>query len=130
MDSFLSGLPGFIWSVAGALVIFLSGAAYRKLRSWKSERDEIIEMKESLKRDHVQFLKLLEIQEVQNAALREILGELLGNEHERLVQQGHATPTEKECYEKRYNIYHSLGGNGTRTALYEDVMKMNSYPIS
>ena len=72
--------------------------------------------------------ELKEAQEPQNAALRELLGKELDKEHARLVAKGHASPSEKAALERLYKAYHGLGGNGTRTALYEDVLQMNSYP--
>lgn len=69
-----------------------------------------------------------EMQGPQNAALRELMGCKLDEEHARLVEQGYASPSEKMAFERKYKTYHGIGGNGTRTAHYEDVLKMNSYP--
>jgi len=124
VDAVMSVLP----TVASAAVIAVCGYAYRKLKGFRGEHVELVghlQESESLK-EEVKALKAA--QEPQNAALRELLGKELDKEHARLVAQGYASPAEKAAFERLYKAYHGLGGNGTRTALYEDVLKMNSYP--
>lgn len=128
MDQFLSGLSSFIWSLAGAAVLALCGYAAKKMKDWRSEHSELLAVKESFEQEHKDFEEFKAMQEVQNEALREILGDILDKEHARLVIQGYATPEEKEKYEKKYKPYHGLGGNGSRTSLYKDVMTMHSLP--
>lgn len=125
-------MVGFVMSilptVASAAVIAVCGYAYRRLKGFRGEHVELVghlkesdELKEQVK-------KLEGLQEAQNTALRELLGKELDKEHARLVAQGYASPAEKAAFERLYKAYHGLGGNGTRTALYEDVLAMNSYP--
>lgn len=126
VDAVMSILP----TIASAAVITVCGYAYRKLKGFRGEHVELVghlQESESLKAE-VKALKA--IQEPQNAALRELLGKELDKEHARLVAQGYASPAEKSAFERLYRAYHGLGGNGTRTALYEDVLAMNSYPPS
>ncbi len=127
-------MVGFVMSilptVASAAVIAVCGYAYRKLKGFRGEHVELVghlQESESLK---TQVKNLNDLQEAQNVALRELLGKELDKEHARLVAQGYASPAEKMAFERLYRAYHGLGGNGTRTALYEDVLKMNSYPPS
>ena len=127
-------MVGFVMSilptVASAAVIAVCGYAYRKLKGLRGEHVELVghlQESESLK---TQVKNLNDLQEAQNVALRELLGKELDKEHARLVAQGYASPAEKMAFERLYRAYHGLGGNGTRTALYEDVLKMNSYPPS
>lgn len=98
------------------------------MKGWRSEHSELLEVKEDFKQEHEDFKALKEMQENQNAALREILGDMLDKEHDRLVLQGYATTTEKEKFEKKYKPYHGLGGNGSRTSHFEDVMTMHTLP--
>lgn len=124
VDAVMSVLP----TVASAAVIAVCGYAYRKLKGFRGEHVELVghlQESESLK-EEVKALKAAQVP--QNAALRELLGKELDKEHARLVAQGYASPAEKAAFERLYKAYHGLGGNGTRTALYEDVLKMNSYP--
>ncbi len=125
-------MVGFVMSilptVASAAVIAVCGYAYRRLKGFRGEHVELVghlQESESLKE---QVKKLEDLQEAQNTALRELLGKELDKEHARLVAQGYASPAEKAAFERLYKAYHGLGGNGTRTALYEDVLAMNSYP--
>lgn len=126
VDAVMSILP----TVASAAVIAVSGYAYRKLKGFRGEHVDLVDHlheSESLKE---QVKNLEDLQEAQNVALRELLGKQLDKEHARLVAQGYASPAEKAAFERLYKAYHGLGGNGTRTALYEDVLAMNSYPPS
>lgn len=128
MEAFISGLIGLVWTLAGAAVIALCGYAAKKLKGWRSEHSELLEVKEDFKQEHEDFKALKEMQEVQNAALREILGDMLDKEHDRLVVQGYASTVEKERFEKKYKPYHGLGGNGSRTSHFDDVMTMHTLP--
>ena len=135
MEFFAAAAPGII---SGVVLLVVGGvigaagkglmAAYRKTRAVAHEHTDLVchlEESDEMKSE-LQMLKAL--QDAQNAALREILGDMLDKEHARLVKQGYATPAEKAAFERKYKAYHGLGGNGTRTALYEDVMQMKSYP--
>lgn len=126
VDAVMSILP----TIASAAVIGVSGYAYKKLEGFRGEHVDLVDHlheSESLKE---QVKNLEDLQEAQNVALREMLGRMLDKEHARLVAQGYASPAEKAAFERLYKAYHGLGGNGTRTALYEDVLAMNSYPPS
>ena len=121
-------MVGFVMSILPAAVIAVCGYAYRRLKGFRGEHVELVghlQESESLKE---QVKKLEDLQEAQNTALRELLGKELDKEHARLVAQGYASPAEKAAFERLYKAYHGLGGNGTRTALYEDGLAMNSYP--
>mgnify|MGYP003256490446 CR=1 FL=1 len=128
IEQFADAIMSILPTVASAAVIGVCGYAYNKLRGFRGEHVELVghlQESESLKS---QVKKLEDSQEAQNTALRELLGKELDKEHARLVAQGHASPDRKSAFERLYRAYHGLGGNGTRTALYEDVLKMNSYP--
>lgn len=63
------------------------------------------------------------------AAQRDGIRAILRNElivlHRGLVEeQGLCTLADKEYAERTYQAYHELGGNGTGTALYEDIMAL------
>lgn len=110
-------IVGGVLGAAGKAIV----AAYRKTRAVASEHTDLVSHLEESR-------EFREMQNAQNFALREILGDMLDKEHARLVAQGYASPDEKLKFERLYKAYHGLGGNGTRTALYEDVMQMKSYP--
>ena len=115
-------------TVASAAVIGVSGFAFKRLKGWHGEHTDLVDHLKEADSLKAQVKELKDAQEPQNVALRELLGKELDKEHARLVAQGYASPAEKAAFERLYKAYHGLGGNGTRTALYEDVLQMNSYP--
>ena len=48
----------------------------------------------------------------------------LREEGERYLKEGHCMTEHKHEYEKVYNAYHALGGNGTITALKDKVLQL------
>lgn len=128
MESLFSGVPGFIWSLAGTAVIALCGYAWRKLKGFRMEHTALLELKDDFAALCTSFEDLQQMQTVQNAGLRNVLRNLMVAEHARLVAQGYATADEKHNFEELYKAYHALGGNGSGTALYNDVMKMHTCP--
>lgn len=120
-----NAMPG----IASAAVLALCGAAYRKLHGFKTEHTGLVKHLEEYEANRAEAAELRSMQEAQNVALRELLGKELDREHARLVAQGYASPAEKAAFERLYKAYHGLGGNGTRTALYEDVLQMRAYKI-
>ena len=68
---------------------------------------------------------LVETNEAQKDGLRTILRNELIVMHRDLVEgRGWCTLADKEYAERTYQSYHELGGNGTGTALYEDIMAL------
>ena len=128
MESFIGVVVAILPTLASAAVLGVSGFAYKKLKGWHGEHTDLVSHLEEADSLKAQVKELKDAQEPQNAALRELLGKELDKEHARLVAQGYASPAEKAAFERLYKAYHGLGGNGTRTALYEDVLQMNSYP--
>ena len=128
MEGFISVVVGILPTLASAAVIGVSGFAYKKLKGWHGEHTDVVDHLKEAHSLKAQVKELKDAQEPQNAALRELLGKELDKEHARLVAQGYASPAEKAAFERLYKAYHGLGGNGTRTALYENVLQMNSYP--
>ena len=130
METVISTIWSIMPGLASAAVLALCGYAWKKLKGFKGEHSDLVnhlhDYEESRKEDE----ELRAMQEAQNFALREILGDMLDREHERLVKQGYASPEEKQRFERKYKAYHGLRGNGTRTAHFEDVMKMNAYPMT
>lgn len=129
MEEFIRVILSILTGVATTAVIAVCGYAYKKLKGFNGEHTELVHHLEEYEASREEQAELRVMQDAQNFALREILGDMLDKEHARLVQQGYAIPAEKRKFEKLYQAYHGLGGNGTRTALYEDVMQMKSYPI-
>lgn len=128
MDGFIGMVVAILPTVASAAVIGVSGFAFKRLKGWHGEHTDLVDHLKEADSLKAQVKELKDAQEPQNAALRELLGKELDKEHARLVAQGYASPAEKAAFERLYKAYHGLGGNGTRTALYEDVLQMNSYP--
>ena len=128
MEGFISVVVGILPTLASAAVIGVSGFAYKKLKGWHGEHTDLVDHLKEANSLKAQVKELKDAQEPQNAALRELLGKELDKEHARLVAEGYASPAEKAAFERLYKAYHGLGGNGTRTALYENVLQMNSYP--
>ena len=127
MDELIRAVLGALPTIASAAVIGVCGYAYRKLKGFRGEHGELVHHLEEYEAHREEEAELRAMQDAQNFALREILGDILDKEHARLVKQGCASPAEKKKFERLYMAYHGLGGNGTRTALYRDVMKMKSY---
>ena len=68
---------------------------------------------------------LVATNEAQKDGIRSILRNELVRLHRDLVEaQGWCTLEDKEYAERTYQSYHELGGNGTGTVLYEDIMKL------
>lgn len=128
MEGFIGMVVAILPTVASAAVIGVSGFAFKRLKGWHGEHTDLVDHLKEADSLKAQIKELKDAQEPQNAALRELLGKELDKEHARLVAQGYASPAEKAAFERLYKAYHGLGGNGTRTALYEDVLQMNSYP--
>lgn len=128
MEGFIGMVVAILPTVASAAVIGVSGFAFKRLKGWHGEHTDLVDHLKEAESLKAQVKELKDAQEPQNAALRELLGKELDKEHARLVAQGYASPAEKAAFERLYKAYHGLGGNGTRTALYEDVLQMNSYP--
>lgn len=137
MDALASATPNIISGVILLIIGGIFGAAgkaiataFKKGQTVAHEHTDLVchlEESEELK-SKVQSIE--DQQGPQNAVLRELMGSELDREHARLVAQGYASPAEKAAYERKYQAYHGIGGNGTRTALYEDVLQMNSYPTN
>lgn len=128
MEGFISVVFAVLPPLASTAVIAVSGYAFKKLKGRHREHTDLVAHLKEANDLKAEVKELKELQESQNAALRELLGKALDEEHARLVAQGCASPAEKASFERLYKAYHGLGGNGTRTALYEDVLQMNSYP--
>lgn len=128
MDELIRAVLQSLPTIASAAVIGVCGYAYKRLKGFRGEHNELVHHLEEYEQSREEAAELRAMQDAQNFALREILGDMLDKEHARLVKQGYASPTEKQKFERKYNAYHGLGGNGTRTALYEDVLEMKSYP--
>lgn len=128
MQAFIDFINSIMPTIASAAVIAVSGFVYKKAKGFRNEHVTLVSHLEESETLKEQVQELRNVQEPQNAALREILGDMLDKEHGRLVNQGYACPAEKTAFERKYKAYHGLGGNGTRTALYEDTLQMNSYP--
>lgn len=127
MDELIRAVLQSLPTIASAAVIGVCGYAYKRLKGFRGEHNELVHHLEEYEQSREEAAELRAMQDAQNFALREILGDMLDKEHARLVKQGYASPTEKLKFERKYNAYHGLGGNGTRTALYEDVLDMKSY---
>jgi len=57
--------------------------------------------------------------------MRSLLRNALMETHRRcVVEQGWCTVADKEVTERNYVAYHDLGGNGTGTRLYEEIMAL------
>lgn len=128
MEGFISVVFAVLPPLASTAAIAVSGYAFKKLKGWHGEHTDLVAHLKEANELKAEVKELKELQESQNAALRELLGKALDEENARLVAQGYASPAEKASFERLYKAYHGLGGNGTRTALYEDVLQMNSYP--
>ena len=127
MEQVITTVWNALPNIAATAVIALCGLAFKKLKGFKGEHTELVNHLKEYEESRAEAAELRGMQEAQNECLRELMGDLLDKEHARLVAQGFASPPEKQRFERKYEAYHKLGGNGTRTALYEDVLQMNSY---
>lgn len=62
--------------------------------------------------------------ELVKSALRALLRSELMRTHHQAVRDGHASTVDKEVMERTYQSYHRLGGNGTATNLYDEMMAL------
>jgi len=127
LDEFIRVVLQALPTIASGAVIGMCGFAYKKLKGFRGEHSDLVQHLEEYEAHRKEEDSLRAMQDAQNFALREILGDILDKEHARLVEQGFASPDDKKKFERKYTAYHGLGGNGTRTALYQDVLKMKSY---
>lgn len=68
---------------------------------------------------------LVKTNDAQQDGIRTLLRNELVRLHRDLVEaQGWCTLEDKEYVERTYIAYHELGGNGTGTVLYEDIMAL------
>lgn len=68
---------------------------------------------------------LVRTNDAQQDGIRALLRNELVRLHRDLVEaQGWCTLEDKEYAERTYIAYHELGGNGTGTVLYEDIMAL------
>lgn len=130
METIIATIIDALPALASAAVIALCGYAWNKLKGFRGEHMSLVAHLQESDDLKSEVRELKRGQEPQNAVLRELMGDMLDREHGRLVDQGYASPAEKAAFERKYKAYHGIRGNGTRTALYEDVLKMNSYPTT
>ena len=70
--------------------------------------------------------KLIETNDAQRDGIRSLLRNEIVRLHRELVEaQGWCALEDKEYATRTYDAYHELGGNGTGTALYEDIMNLS-----
>lgn len=62
--------------------------------------------------------------ELVKSALRALLRSELMRTHHQAVRDGYASTVDKEVMERTYQSYHMLGGNGTATNLYDEMMSL------
>ena len=75
------------------------------------------------------YREQIKTQKVSDKALqsgvRSLLRNALMETHRRcVVEQGWCTVADKEVTERNYVAYHDLGGNGTGTVLYNEIMSL------
>lgn len=136
MDFLVDAVLKILVALASTAVLALCGYGYKKIKSVRDEHVDLVkhlneadDIKKTVKELEGRIQQLIDDQQPQNAALRETLGRFLDEDHGLLVDQRYASPKEKSAFERLYKAYHGLGGNGTRTALYKDVLQMKSYPM-
>lgn len=59
-----------------------------------------------------------------NAGMRALLWRELNDIHKEAVAQNGLSPDERHNLENVYNAYHTIGGNGTGTRIYDEAMKL------
>lgn len=72
----------------------------------------------------VEKKKAYEENELLKSALRALLRSELMRTHHQAVRDGYASTLDKEVMERTYQSYHSLGGNGIATNLYDEMMAL------
>ena len=81
-DHALDALVSTIWNalpgIASAAVITVCGLAWRKLKGFRGEHTELVQHLEEYEASKAESEKLRQMQEAQNFALREILGDTPG----------------------------------------------------
>lgn len=58
------------------------------------------------------------------SGLRALLWRELNDIHKEAISDGGMTPDERHNLENVYDAYHTIGGNGTGTRIYEEAMKL------
>ena len=59
-----------------------------------------------------------------NAGMRALLWRELNDIHKEAIVDGGMTPDERHNLENVYDAYHTIGGNGTGTRIYDEAMKL------
>lgn len=69
---------------------------------------------------------LVKTNDAQQDGIRTLLrNELIAKHRELVEDRGWCALEDKEYVERTYQSYHELGGNGTGTVLYEDIMALS-----
>ena len=103
MDIVLSILEKIIWAVLCALVGWLV-SKYKRAKTKAQEKDNDLQLVKD--------------------ALRHTLRHVLKTDYEYYQDKGYCTVLEKQEFEKTYKTYHTLGGNGTATHMYEVLLTL------
>lgn len=70
------------------------------------------------------FKKERETMDALNAGMRALLWRELNDIHKEAIADGGMTPDERHNLENVYNAYHTIGGNGTGTRIFDEAMKL------
>lgn len=106
---------GLGW-LGGVLGQWLS-ALYKRVTQYQDQREEQEAYMERAKATEAKVDLLVKA----NLAM---LSHHLFSECERLLDRGHVTIVDLENLKRLYEPYHLLGGNGTGTKLYNDVLEL------
>ena len=87
----------------GIVVMLLTAAVKRLFKKLKEEKEDYESIKYGM-------LSLLRAELIRSG--------------EKYLEQGWISIYARDAFEKAYSAYHGLGGNGTITKLYEDVMEL------
>lgn len=66
-------------------------------------------------------------QQAMSAGVRSLLRSSIVETHHKCIKQGYATTVDKEVLQRDYDAYQGLNGNGVATALYEEVMHLDTH---
>ena len=119
MDPTLASIIAAAAAIVTPMVVFvMQRATAKKLDAFDRKREAARIKREAEER------RTAEWQQAMTGGMRSMLRAELLHEYNKWTDKGFCPMESKEYVERTYSSYHTLGGNGIGTAMYEEVMEL------
>ncbi len=110
-------------AIATPVIVYLmQRATGKKLDAFDRKREE------ARARQEEEMQRNAEWRRAMTGGMRSMLRSELLHEHTKWTKRGYCPLESKEYAQRTYESYHSLGGNGIGTSMYEDIMALPLAP--